>query len=144
MLQASQIPLKRILVVRPDRIGDVLLSTPVLEALRTELPSAFLGILVAPHAYEIVEHNPYLSRILVIDKRGFHRGLFGMLRLVRELRRYRFVVAFVLHGTRRVHLALFLAGIPFRIGYDRKWGLLLTRRLEDEKKKGEKQKSEKK
>ena len=130
--------LKRILVVRPDRIGDVLLSTPVLESLRHALPEAFIIMLIAPHGREIVELNPYLNGVLVLDKKGRHRGATGMVRLVRELRRHRFDTALVLHGTRRVHLALFLARIPRRIGYNRKWGMLLTDRLKDVKHFGEK------
>ena len=137
MLQPP-ISLKRILVVRPDRIGDVLLSTPALSALRRALPDAFIAVLVAPHAYEIVELNPYVDRVLVLDKKGKHRGVLGMMRLVRELKRERFDTVLILHGTRRVHLALFWARIPTRIGYNRKWGLLLTRRLKDVKPHGEK------
>ena len=132
----------RILVVRPDRIGDVLLSTPVFSVLRQALPGAFIAALVAPHAFEIVELHPCVDRVLVMDKKGKHRGLSGMVRLVRELKREQFDTAFVLHGTRRVHLALFLARIPHRIGYNRKWGFLLTDRLKDVKPYGEKHEAE--
>ena len=142
MLPDSRIPLKRILVVRPDRIGDVLLSTPALSALRRALPDAFIAVLVAPHAYEIVELNPYVDRVLVIDKKGRHRGIVGMAMLVKELKREQFDMALVLHGTRRLHLALFWARIPTRIGYNRKWGFLLTRRLKDVKPHGEKHETE--
>lgn len=130
--------MKRILLVRPDRLGDVLLSTPAIEALRKALPDAYLVALVAPHAREIVDLNPYLNRIFIFEKKGRHKGLLGMTRLVRELKAYRFDAAVVLHGTCRVHLALALAGIPERVGYNRKWGFLLTRRLKDVKVRGEK------
>ncbi len=138
----ENVPKRRILIVRPDRIGDVLLSTPAVEALRKALPEAYLVVLVAPHAREIVELNPYLNGILVLDKKGRHRGLFGTFRLIGELRRHRFDTALVLHGTRRVHLALALARIPDRVGYDRKWGFFLTRRLKDIKVFGERHETE--
>ena len=134
--------LKRILIVRPDRIGDVLISTPVIEAVRRALPGAFLMALVAPHSQEIVDRNPYLNSFFLLDKKGKHRGFSGMLRLVGELRSYRFDTAIVLHGTKRVHVALAMAGIPNRIGYDRKWGFLLTKRLKDVKVYGEKHEAE--
>lgn len=133
-----QPPLKRILLVRPDRIGDVLLSTPAVEAARKALPDAWIMMLVAPHAREIVDLNPFLNGYLILDKKGRHRGFLGMVRFVKELRRYRFDTALVFHGTRRVHLALFLARIPVRIGYDRKWGFFLTKRLKDVKVYGKK------
>ncbi len=134
--------LRRILIVRPDRIGDVLLSTPAIEALRKALPEAFLMALVAPHARDIVDRNPYLNGFLTLDKKGAHKGFGGMTRLVRELKGYHLDTAVVLHGTRRVHLALALAGIPERIGYDRKWGIFLTKRLKDVKVYGEKHESD--
>ncbi|MFH1858431.1 MAG: glycosyltransferase family 9 protein [Candidatus Omnitrophota bacterium] len=142
MRRSAQPALKRILLVRPDRVGDVLLSSPSFEAARKALPEAFLIALVAPHSREIVDLNPHLNGYVLLDKKGNHRGLFGMLRFVRELRRYHFDTAVVLHGTRRVHLALALAGIPLRVGYDRKWGFLLTRRLKDVKVFGEKHEAE--
>jgi len=116
----------------------VLLSTPAIEALRKALPEAYLVALVAPHAREIVDLNPYLNRIILFEKKGKHKGLWGMVRLVRELKGYQFDTAAVLHGTCRIHLALALAGIPKRLGYDRKWGFLLTKRLKDVKVRGEK------
>ena len=134
--------LKRILVVRPDRIGDVLLSTPVIDALRKACPSAFMMALVAPHSEEIVDRNPFLNGFLILDKKGRHQGARGMIRLVRELKSHRFDTAIVLHGTKRVHLALALAAIPRRIGYDRKWGFLLTKRLKDVKVYGERHEAE--
>jgi len=99
-------------------------------------------VLVAPHARDIVDLNPHLNGLFVLDKKGRHKGFWGMVRLVRELKNHRFDTAVVLHGTKRVHLALALAGIPQRIGYDRKWGIFLTKRLKDVKVSGEKHESE--
>ncbi|MDP2044124.1 MAG: glycosyltransferase family 9 protein, partial [Candidatus Omnitrophota bacterium] len=45
----------RILIVRTDRIGDVLLSTPVIKALRQKYPQAYISMMVAAHAKDIVE-----------------------------------------------------------------------------------------
>lgn len=58
--------------------------------------------------------------------------------MVKELKSQRFDTAMVLHGTRRIHLALALARIPNRIGYDRKWGIFLTKRMKDVKVFGQK------
>jgi len=132
----------RILLVRPDRIGDVLLSTPAVEALRKSLPEVFLVMLVAPEARDIVDGNPYLNTFLILDKKGEHRGFFGMIRLIRALREFQFDTAVVFHGTRRIHLALWLARIPERVGYDRKWGFLLTKRFKDVKVLGKKHESD--
>ena len=75
---------QNILIVRTDRIGDVVLTTPAIKALRQAYPAARISILVTPATYDLVNGNPYLDEILVDDRQGRHKGLFGFLRLVRE------------------------------------------------------------
>lgn len=120
---------KKILIVRLDRIGDVVLSTPVIKALRDAYPDAHIAMMVRPHAREIVEGNPCLNEVIIYDKDGSHRGLAGSLRFTQELRAKKFDIAIILHPTSRTHMVVSLAGIPERVGYDRKAGFLLTRRI---------------
>lgn len=129
---------QRILVVRTDRIGDVLLSTPVIKALRDKFPRAHIAVMVGPYAREIVEGNPYLNEVIVYDKDARQKGWWASLRFARALKAKKFDLALVLHPTNRAHLLAFFAGIPKRVGYDRKLGFLLTDRLEHTKQRGEK------
>ncbi|MEK6568427.1 MAG: hypothetical protein AABZ27_06815, partial [Candidatus Omnitrophota bacterium] len=48
----------RILVVRTDRIGDVVLTTPVLRALRENYPASHIAMMVNPQTKELLEGNP--------------------------------------------------------------------------------------
>jgi len=120
---------KKILIVRLDRIGDVLLSTPVIKALRDRYPESHIAFMVRPYAREVVEGNPCLNEVIVYDKDGCHRGFFGTAIFINELRRKKFDLAIVLHPTLRSHIITFFSGIPERIGYDRKGGWLLSKRL---------------
>ncbi|RJO65144.1 MAG: lipopolysaccharide heptosyltransferase II [Candidatus Omnitrophota bacterium] len=133
---------KRILIVRTDRIGDVLLSTPVIKALRQAYPCAYIAMTVAPYAADIVEGNPYLDEIIIFAKESRDKGLIGNFRFVRRLRRQKFDVCFVLHPTTRLHLLMYLARVPRRVGYNRKLGFLLTDRIVHKKQTGEKHESE--
>ena len=133
---------RRILIVRTDRIGDVLLSTPVIKALRQKFPQAYISMMVSPYARDIVEGNPCLDEVIVYDKEGKHRGLFGSLKFASRLKKKKFDLAIILHPTNRVHLLTFLAGIPERLGYNRKLGFLLTRSIEHAKQKGQKHEAE--
>ncbi|MBI3324562.1 MAG: glycosyltransferase family 9 protein [Candidatus Omnitrophica bacterium] len=133
----SQLP-NRIVVIRLDRIGDVVLSTPVIQALREAFPSAFIAMMVRPVCRELVEGNPSLNEVVLYDKDGAHRGWLGGLRFALGLRRFGFDTALVLHPTVRSHVMVWLAGIPARIGYGRKAGWLLTRRLPHRKHEGAK------
>jgi lipopolysaccharide heptosyltransferase II len=129
---------KRILIVRTDKIGDVVLSTPVIEALRCGFPSAYLAMMVGSHAKDIIAGNPYLDKVIVYDKDNLHKSWLSTFLFAQQLRKFRFDAALVLHPSNRVHLVTFLSGIPKRIGYNRKMGFLLTDRLEHTKQSGQK------
>ncbi|MFA5089915.1 MAG: lipopolysaccharide heptosyltransferase II [Candidatus Omnitrophota bacterium] len=129
---------KRILIVRTDRIGDVLLSTPVIKALRQAYPQAFIAMMVSPYTKDIIEGNPWLDEVIIYDKEGRHKGWLQSLGFAFRLKEKGFDAAIVLHPTNRVHLLAFFAAIPRRIGYGRKLGFLLTDRIRHIKQQGDK------
>lgn len=106
---------RRILVVRPDRIGDVVLSTPVYRTLRYSFPGSFIGALVSPFTAPLLENNPNIDIILTDSQ--YVKGKKGNFwQKVREIRSYKFDTALLLKPTERHAYMLFLAGIPRRIG----------------------------
>jgi len=128
-----------ILIIRTDRIGDVVLTTPAIKALRQAYPTARISILVTPATFDLVNGNPYLDEILVDDREGKHKGLFGFLRLVGEIKLKKFDLTIIFHTKRRYNLACCLARIPHRLGYkNNKFGSLLTHPLNDTRALGEK------
>ncbi len=129
---------KRILITRTDRLGDVVLSTPVIRFLRDKYPSAYIAFMVRPYTKDVVEHDPHLDEVIVYDKLYSQRSFLGTLKFAMRLRNKRFDMAIALHPTNRVHIMLFLAAIPVRIGYNRKMGALLTKRVVHDKQKGRK------
>lgn len=87
----------KILVIRQqNQMGDMLLATPCLRALRQRLPKSSITLLASQENESVVRNNPHLNRVLVYDKRVFRRNPFAFLQLVRELRNGRFDVAVVL------------------------------------------------
>ncbi len=128
-----------ILVVRTDRMGDVVLTTPVFKALRKSNPRARITVLVTPATKDLVEGNPYVDEVLVDERKGCHQDFFGFLRLARQLRQRQFDAAVIFHTKRRYNLACFIAGIPMRVGFkNKKFGGLLTHPLKDERHLGQK------
>ncbi|KPK98391.1 MAG: hypothetical protein AMJ95_04415 [Omnitrophica WOR_2 bacterium SM23_72] len=138
----SKDPFKRILIVRTDRIGDVVLSTPVIRALREAYPASFIAMMVSPYTKDMVEGNPYLDETILYDKDARHKSWWSSMQFAATLKKKKFDLALVLHPTNRVHLITFFAGIPRRIGFNRKFGFLLTDRIPHEKQFGEKHESE--
>jgi len=112
-----------------DRIGDVVLSTPVIKAVRDAYPESHIAMMVRPPSRDIVEANPYLDEVIVYDRSGGEKSLAGNIRFVKRLKDERFDLAVILHPTQRTHLIAACAGIPVRVGYDKKYGFLLTKRI---------------
>lgn len=112
--------ISRILVVRTDKIGDVVLTTPAIAALRKKLPDAYLVGLTSPTAADVYRLNPHLDSYLILDPKNFD-GLFGFFRLVKKIRKEKFQAAIVMQTKMPVALALLLAGIRYRIGPLSKW-----------------------
>lgn len=132
----------RILVTRTDRIGDLVLTTPLFKALREKFPGARIAALVFLEHRELVEGNPYLDEVILYDKKGTERSLWGQFLFSRKLRRRKFDAVVHAHGTNRMHLAAWLAGIPVRIGYARRAAWALTHVHPYNKKEGKKQEAE--
>ena len=122
----------RILVVRTDRIGDVLLTTPVSTALRQAFPQAKISWLVRPYAAPLLEHNPDVDQVL-LDKGQSTRDLATM------LKREQFDAAIVALPRWRIAWALWRAGVPVRIGPASKlYSILFTHRLYQHRSEGKK------
>jgi ADP-heptose:LPS heptosyltransferase len=120
----------RILAVRTDRIGDLILSLPAIQAVRKRFPDADLEVMVAPATREVVERSPSVDGLLIDDRFGLHCGLRGFAALLGEIRREKYDVVLLFHPTLRLALLFFLARVHERIGTaSRFYSPLFTRRV---------------
>ncbi|MBI4322952.1 MAG: glycosyltransferase family 9 protein [Candidatus Omnitrophica bacterium] len=122
----------RLLFIRTDRLGETLLNLPVLHALRTALPHASIILMTHPALRELLDGHPDLSDVReepVMPGPWWWRAW----RLSRVWRAWKPDTLIISNPKKEYHLAAWLAGIPIRVGYDRKWGWLLTHRLADRK-----------
>ena len=117
----------RVLIWKLSALGDVVLATPSLRAIRRQFPQGYLTLVVGRAAYEVVARCPYLHDIIVYDPRRKDRGPWRHWALIRRLRRGAFDLSIDLQNSRKTHLLAWLAGIPVRVGYRRKYGWLLNR-----------------
>ncbi len=108
--------IKHFLVIRTDRIGDVILSTPVLTEIKKKFASPFIAMMLSPCTKDVVSGHPDVDKIIIDDYNGIHKGYTGLIKLIKELKKYHFDAALVLHPTPRLALLCFLAGIPIRVG----------------------------
>lgn len=127
---------QRVVVLRTDRIGEVLLSTVVIDAIKRRYPRAEVSFVTSAYSRPIVEGRDDVKETITFDtlrKGGILRRAFNLAPL---LAKGRFDMALILNPHKSLNLACFLAGIPRRVGYDRKWGFFLTDKLEDKRTQG--------
>jgi len=134
--------LKKLLVVRADRMGDVVITTPVFPAIKHQFPKIHLAVLVDRAYGAFIEGNPYVDELLVYDKQGTEKSLWGAYTFIRRLEAKTFDAAILFHPRNRMSWTAFLAHIPIRVGYRAKNFALLTHSIPYNKPAGEKHEAE--
>lgn len=126
---------RKILVIKFSSLGDVILSSAGLRALRRKFPQPYsLSFLVADESKEIMLRCPYIDELLVCDLKHKDKGISGLLRLAAVLRKKKFDIVIDLQNNRKSHSLCALSLAPDRYGYDNnKFGFLLNHRIKDAK-----------
>lgn len=119
-------PPASLLVRATNWLGDAVMTTPALAAVREGFPDARIVLLARPLVAELFRHHPDVDEVMVYERPGRHDGAIGRLRLAGELRRRRFDGALLLQNAFDAALIAFLGRIPERAGYptDGRWILL--------------------
>lgn len=112
----SQKIIKNILIARPDRIGDVILTTPALKVLRENYPNAKISFLVRKEIAPLIRLCPEVDDVVLYDPEKRHKGFAGMLALIQQIRKRKIDLAFLIQNTWEVSLAVYLAGVADRVG----------------------------
>ena len=122
-----------ILVVRTDRLGDVILTLPLLPLIHQCYPEARVSMLLSRYTGEIVEGHPHADALLWYDDAD-HRPV-PFWQMVHRIRQERFDAVIVVHPTFRLAWMMRLAGIPVRVGSGyRYYSVLFSRRVYEHRK----------
>lgn len=106
----------RILVIRLRRLGDLLLCTPTLRAVRLAYPCARLDVLVSAGFDDVLKGNPDVNRVMPLAA-----GLDGLRRLLMSCRRRRYDAVLDLQSSSRSAPLVLLCGAPVRVGWRKRW-----------------------
>ncbi len=123
----------RVLFVRTDRMGDVLMNLPAVRLLRQTFPKAWLTFLCDKSVAPLLEGHPDLDEVMAVDAATLKSGFGPKKKLIDAVRRAKFDLAVVSNPDKFLHALVFAAHVPHRVGYARKWGFLLTKSMPDEK-----------
>ncbi|MGO9311519.1 MAG: lipopolysaccharide heptosyltransferase II [Syntrophobacteraceae bacterium] len=119
--------IRKILVRSTNWIGDAVMTTPALGAIRAAFPSSEIVLAASPVISELMTPHPYCDRVIVYDKAGAHRGLRGLWGFCRLIAGERFDLAILFQNAIEAAIMAKLAGIEMRAGYNTDArGILLT------------------
>ncbi|HJV65041.1 MAG TPA: lipopolysaccharide heptosyltransferase II [Geomonas sp.] len=117
---------RKILVRSVNWLGDAVMITPALGAIRRHFPDSEITVLANPLVSQMFANHPSVDRVITFD-RSKHRGFLGRLQLAGLLRPHHFDLAVIFTNSFEGALIPWLAGIPLRIGKNSDGrGLLLT------------------
>lgn len=122
-----------ILVIKLSAIGDVILSVPSLRAVRSKFANANIKVLISINSREALDRCPYINDRIVCNFKGKDRGLPGLIRLGRDLRKNSFDIVIDLQNNKKSHILSFLTFAPLRYGYEKgRFSYLLNHRIKDD------------
>jgi len=107
----------RIMIRTTNWIGDAVMTTPALRAVRESFPDADITIVANPLVAQLFESHPDCDGVIVYDRKGKDRGLLGFLRFCARLRREHFDLSILFQNAIEAALIAFIAGVPKRLGY---------------------------
>ncbi len=108
--------MKKILVIKPRAIGDVLLSTPVLPNLREEFPGAQIDFLVEKFASDVMIDNPFIDNVISFDTK-----MQSSISIIKYVRKNRYNLIIDLFANPRTAIITMLSGTKYRVGFPFKW-----------------------
>lgn len=105
-----------ILVLRFSSLGDIVMLTPTLRALRKAFPDARIDLAVRSDFASIVENNPHIDKLFTVDRKD---GIRGLCRLFRELRNHHFDLLYDAHFSIRSVVLSLLLGATHRARFQK-------------------------
>ncbi len=109
---------KNILIVRTDRIGDVVLSLPLAGLIKKRYPQCKVSFLVRNYTKDILFNHPSIDNVIILNEDN-NKILLG--ENIKHLKNFNFDSSIVVYPTFWIAYLTFLSGIPKRIGTGYRW-----------------------
>lgn len=127
---------KNLLIVRTDRIGDVVLSLPLARIIKKQYPECKVTFLLKEYTKCLAEQNPFIDQIIVLKEK---EGKILIKKNIDEISKFRFDSAVIVYPTFITSLVIFLSQIKYRIGTGYRWySLLFNHKIYEHRKFAEK------
>ncbi|MEY4833945.1 MAG: hypothetical protein RI980_60 [Bacteroidota bacterium] len=114
----------KILVIQKKRIGDVLTSTIILEALKARFPDAELHYLVYENSYAVVKNNKFIDKIVVLDEKS-RKGKLAFLAFLFKIRKEKYDIVIDAYGKPNSVILAWFSGAKKTISFEKTYSKLL-------------------
>ncbi len=121
---------KRIVIIDWSMIGDLIMLSPCVRAIKTNYPDAHIAVLGQPNSIATFKRSPHVDQLIPYDRSGGDFDLGSFFKAVKALRQGRFDTAFIFHNSIGSAIMAWLGRIRHRVGYRHEMrDLLLTKRI---------------
>ena len=110
---------KKILIIQTAFIGDVILTTPLIERLHETQKGITIDFLTIPSSENLLTTNPGLHQVIIFDKKGKDKGIRGLLKMGRKLAGEKYDICLTPHRSFRSAYLSRKSRAAIRIGFDR-------------------------
>jgi heptosyltransferase-2 len=110
--------IERLLIRGTNWIGDAVMTLPAVASIRETWPKAQISVLAKPWVAEVYRLSKDVDHIIIFEEPGRHEGIFGKIRLSKELGESRFDCTILLQNAIEAAIIAQWAGIPLRAGYN--------------------------
>lgn len=108
----------RILVIQTAFIGDAILTLPMLEKLKQRFPQSEVDVLTIPPTEEIFSAAEYVNNVIVMDKKGKHKGIRALGKFIKDLKKYNYTKIYSPHRSFRSAYITLKLGVNETYGFD--------------------------
>ncbi|XOB65868.1 lipopolysaccharide heptosyltransferase II [Deferribacteres bacterium DY0037] len=107
----------KILFFNPSFMGDSILTTPLIKAVKQHRPESYIVFCVRPENADLFKNLDFIDEVITFDKRGSESGIRGLYSFAQKIRQMNFDMVFSPHMSFRTSAFMFLSHIPERVGF---------------------------
>lgn len=127
---------KNLLLIRSDRIGDVILSLPLAEIIKKHYPDCKVTFLLREYTKDLTQSNPFIDEILVLKENDGDIDIKYSLKMLKDKN---FDTCITVYPTLKIAWLVFRTGIKNRIGTGYRWySFLFNRKVYEHRKHADK------
>ena len=119
--------MQRILILHTAFIGDIILTTPLIPAIKKSFPNCSIDFMTIPISANLLEKDTNIHNLIIFDKRGIHKGIKGLREIIQQVKNSSYDVCICPHRSLRSAIIARFSDISLRVGFDNSsWSKVFT------------------